>query len=261
MLKKRIIALTLIIVLLSSTIVHGQNSYIDKSNINSGVIKVDYQSNKAVAVRVTKDNESYDYVLNGNNDIPLQSGDGEYTVLVLENVEGTKFKQIAKENVVLKSKNEKDVYLQSIQMINWNKEMAAIKKAEELTKNAKSDKEKVEAIYNYIVKTIKYDNNKATKANINYIPNIDETFSTQDGICYDYASLFAAMTRSQGIPTKLLMGRKNDIKDYHSWNQVYLKDTDKWITIDTTYDAEFVQNNISISMIKDNSEYKIEKTY
>ena len=48
--------------------------------------------------------------------------------MVLESVGNNKFKQIAKETVALKAKDSNEIYLQSIQMINWNTDMDAIKK-------------------------------------------------------------------------------------------------------------------------------------
>lgn len=260
---KRLLVLGLLIVsILSSAVaVNADGSLIDKKNIDNGLISINYKSDKQLAVKVIKDKVHYDYVLNGNNNIPLQSGNGKYDILVLENVGGNKYKQIAKESIELNIKNKNDIYLQSIQMIHWNKDMKAIKKANELTKGLKTDTEKVEAIYKYLVNNIRYDHAKANNPGSNYIPNIDQVLSTKEGICYDYSSLFAAMLRSQGIATKLQMGRKNDIKEYHAWNQVYLKDSGKWITIDTTYDAGLAKGNTKVNMVKSSSEYKIEKTY
>lgn len=263
MLKKRVISLLLIIILtLSATIVNGQavTDYIDKSKVNSGVIEINYTSIKKIAVRISKDNISYDYILNGNNSFPLQLGDGEYTVSVLENVEGKKFKQVSKETVTLKSDNQNDVYLQSIQMVNWNKDMHSIKKAKELTKDVKTDEEKINAIYNYVI-NMSYDYDKASKVASGYIPNIDDVLKAEKGICYDYSSLFAGMLRSLDIPTKLVMGNKSDIKEYHAWNQVYLQDTNEWVTIDTTYDAGMKKGNAKVTMIKDAKEYKTSKKY
>ncbi|WP_353095062.1 transglutaminase-like domain-containing protein [Tissierella praeacuta] len=261
--KLRAISLLTIVLIVFTSSINGQatGGYIDKSKVDSGIINISYNSNKSVAVRVSKGNINYDYILNGNNIIPLQSGDGDYTISILENVEGKKFKQVAKEAVTLKLSNPNEVYLQSIQMINWNNEMDAIKKAKELTKNAKSDKEKVTAIYKYIMTNIRYDNNKASRTSSNYIPNIEDTLKAQKGICYDYASLTASMLRSVNVPTKLIMGYKSDIKEYHAWNQVYLQDTNEWIIIDTTYDAGLKRGNPNITMIKDAKDYKIEKQY
>ena len=67
------------------------------------------------------------------------------------------------------------------------------------------------------------------------------------------------MLRSIGIPTKLVKGYKNDLKEYHAWNQVLLDGS--WITIDTTYDAALKKGNIKISMIKDGTEYNNVREY
>ncbi len=260
MLKKlRIMLLIGIMTLLFSTVVNGQavNDYIDKSQLNNGIIKINADSKKNMALRISKDDVILDYILNGNNDFPLQLGNGNYNLMVLENINGKKYKVLHKETVTLKLDNSNKVYLQSIQLINWNNEMDAIKKAKELTKDAKNDREKMVAIYNHIINNVNYDYNKAKIVKANYVPVIDETLKSGQAICYDYSSLFAAMLRSEDIPTKLLMGRKNDIKDYHAWNQVYLQDVDKWLTIDTTYDA----GRQKVSMIKDESQYKVEKQY
>ena len=260
--RNRIFIMLLIVLLLSSTIVNGQSTYIDKSKINKGVIQVNYKDrNKIGAVRITKGNINYDYFLTGNNYFPLQSGNGEYTISVLENIDGKRFKQISKETVNVKLENVNEVYLQSIQMINWNNKMNATKKAKELTKSAKNDREKIISIYEYIVNSISYDKLKASKIKSNYIPNVDETIRLQKGICYDYSSLFAAMLRSVDIHTKLVMGYKNDIREYHAWNQVYLEEENIWITIDTTYDAGLKNSKIVNNMIKSEKDYKIEKVY
>jgi len=155
-------------------------------------------------------------------------------------------------------KDEEAPFLQSIQLVNWNTKMAAVKKAKELTKKSKSDLDKVTTIYNYVINNITYDNAKAKNVKTDYIPIVDNVLDSSKGICYDYASLVAAMLRSVGVPTKLVMGySKSDINIYHAWNQIYLADEDKWITIDTTYDA----SSESAKMLKDASKYLVSKIY
>lgn len=82
---------------------------------------------------------------------------------------------------------------------------------------------------------------------------------SKSGICYDYASLFAGILRSQGIPAKLVKGYKSDLKEYHAWNEVLIDN--KWIVIDTTYDAALKDSKTKVSMIKEKSEYKNLKVY
>lgn len=254
MLKKVTIILLVFVITLSSITTYGQSQYIDKSNLLNGTINISYKSDKVIITRVVKGNQTYDYVLNENNNIPLQLGNGKYSISVFENVNGNNFKQLTKEDLTVELKYGNSVYLQSIQMINWNYNMKVVEKTKEVTKGTKTDMEKVKAIYDYIIKNIKYDNKKASSVAKGYIPDADKTLSSQSGICYDYASLFAVMTRFSGVPTKLVMGYKNDIKDYHVWNEVLIDG--KWKIIDPTYDA-----SMKLDMFKNKDEYKIVKYY
>lgn len=266
MLKLRITSLLLVIFLLSPFgVVFGQVSAlrVDRSQLENGVVRVNYMPEKDVLTKVTvsKGDDKYTYALDSNSTFPLQLGDGEYTITVLENIAGSKYKVVGREKVTLELANKNNVFLQSIQNINWHEDMEAVKKARELTEDARDDKEKVVAIYNYVINNISYDYDKASSLNADYLPSIEETVGNSQGICYDFAALFAAMLRSVDVPAKLIMGYKNDIETYHAWNQVYLKDIDKWVTIDTTYDSIMVHNNLPGSMIKTEKEYSVEKQY
>ena len=53
-----------------------------------------------------------------------------------------------------------------------------------------------------------------------------KTLRTGRGICFDYASLTAAMLRSQNIPARLEIGYSGDV--YHAWISVYTEETG-WI--------------------------------
>ncbi|MNE59256.1 Transglutaminase-like superfamily protein [compost metagenome] len=92
-----------------------------------------------------------------------------------------------------------------------------------------------------------------------YIPNNDSTLLSNKGICYDYASLFATMLRSEGIPTKLVMGNTSYVSTYHAWNEVLLNG--KWVTIDTTVDAGLAKNNKDVGLTKVASKYSAAKFY
>lgn len=80
------------------------------------------------------------------------------------------------------------------------------KKAAELCKDAKTDMDKVTAIYNYIAGHYTYDTklaNDITSGKVSkYIPDTAATLNSNKGICYDLASLFAAMCRSQDHPLR-----------------------------------------------------------
>ena len=264
MLKKRLLKLVLL-ALLPATIIYGQSpvATIDKGQLDKSLVNVSYKpsNNKAAKLVITKGNEKYTYDLDVNGQYPLQFGDGEYTLSVLENTSTNQYKVIKTEKINLKIDNENLVFLQPSQMVNWDSNMKAVEKAKELTKDATTNKEKASLIYNYIVRNIRYDYDKASKVQTGYIPSVDTVLDTSLGICYDYSVLYAAMLRSVGVPTKMLMGYNDDIEEYHAWNEVYLKETNEWVTIDTTYDAPNIQNNISLPMIKDANQYQIKKVY
>lgn len=264
MLKKRLAALILGLSLaISPLAVEASGSTIDQSQVNRGLVKINFESKKGLtsAVRVQKGNEKKDHILGGNNSFPLQFGEGKYTVLVLESAGNNKFRQVEKQEIEFKVENEEEIYLGSVQSLNWNKDMKAVKKAKELTKDLKTDREKIAKLHEYIRKNIKYENEKALSVKPGYLASIDLTLEEGKGICYDYSALFAGMARSLDIPTKLVEGRKNDIKVLHAWNEVYLRETKEWVIVDTTYDAAYVDSNIPVEMIKNSKEYKVEKEY
>jgi transglutaminase-like putative cysteine protease len=111
--------------------------------------------------------------------------------------------------------------------------MAPVRLAASLS-SGKSTSEKVKAVYDWVVSHIDYDFGKNPQAG--YVPDIVDTYNSKDGICYDFAALFAAMLRSQGVPTKLVKGYADNVSGYHAWNEVYVGG--KWYTVDTSNDAQ-----------------------
>lgn len=260
--KKRYFSLFFMLVFLFSFTIQavGESIY-TISSLEDSLVKVEgIHGNKTMRIMVEKDSDKYYYSMQKTTEIiPLQLGKGTYTIKILENTSGNKYKVVQKQEIKL-TKNDLDkIYLASIQPIYWEDKEKVINLSQELTKNKKTDKEKIEAVYKYIVKNIKYDYNKIKELPNDYVPEIDEILADKSGICYDYAALFAGMLRSQGIPTKLVKGYKNDLKEYHAWNQVLLDGN--WVTIDTTYDAALKNGNIKISMIKDSAEYNKIREY
>ena len=113
-------------------------------------------------------------------------------------------------------------------------------KAQELVAGKKTTEAKAMAIYSYIVKNFSYDydlyNKIVTKKITRYTPNPNTILPSKVGICYDIASLYAAMCRSVGIPTKMIKGNARIVGGYHAWNAVYDDATGRWISMDLTVD-------------------------
>lgn len=239
-------------------------TWLNTTNLDNGVVSVQFIMNPKVKTKlmIAKGQTNYTYNLSAGKTLemfPLQLGNGEYTISVLENTTGNKYKLVKKETITLSLKEDTAVYLNSIQNIEWTSTSSAIIKAKELTKNKKSDIEKVKAIYNYIITNINYDNQLAANLSVDYLPNIDRTFKLKKDICYGYASLLAGMLRSLDIPTKLIMGKSAYVDAYHAWNEVYLDG--KWITVDTTIDAGLKKGNKKYELIKDAEDYTATKQY
>lgn len=116
-------------------------------------------------------------------------------------------------------------------------------KAIQLTKTAKSDRERAKILYTWVGSNIKYDDNKADKViygkDSNDMPDGGAVcaFNSKCGICFDKACLYVAMCRSIGLKVRLIGGEAYDGEKYvgHAWNQVYLSDENRWINVDTTF--------------------------
>lgn len=237
----------------------GSTYSIDKVN-NSEIAVASNLYGQHMRIMVEKGNDKYYYSLNNKKEsLPIQLGDGSYTVKILQNTSGNRYKVLDKSTLTVKGSNSLDVYLSSSQPVYW----AGMDKLDTLTKsltlNLNTDKEKINAIYSFIIQEIKYDNNKINNISTDYVPQLEETINSKTGICYDYAALFAGMLRSEGIHTKLVKGYKNDMKEYHAWNEVLI-DGD-WVIIDTTYDAALNKLKNKPSMYKRMDEYNKQREY
>jgi hypothetical protein len=65
-------------------------------------------------------------------------------------------------------------------------------------------------------------------------PDVDEILKSNKGICFDYASLMAAMLRSLDIPAKLVTGYSSKLSVFHAWNEVYTEETG-WMKLNEMY--------------------------
>lgn len=236
----------------------------DTSKTSIGLLRVNYSNNsgKRIKLSVAKGGNTYYYNLQakGNTEyFSLQMGSGQYALSILQNTSGSSYQVVASQTIDVNISDPLKVYLNSIQNVNWNSSMAAIVKAKALTSGMGSDADKVNAIYNFVISNIHYDNNKLSSVSTDYIPSIDSTLRSGTGICYDYASLFGAMLRGVGVPAKLVKGYTPNAQGYHAWNEVYYGG--RWVVIDTTYDSQMKAANQSVSMIKSSSQYNKSREY
>ncbi len=252
----------LIIIILSANVLTAsavELAQFNFSSLETGVLSVEYQMNTESNTRIMIENNGERHFYRLSYDLkqesfPLKQGNGEYTVTVLAHINGNQYRPIITEMIQVNNVDESRMYLGSIQEIKWNETMDSIQKAQELTQGLQTDTEKVEAIYHYIVQNFRYDYEKVTALTSDYLPDIEIIFAEQKGICYDYASLFAAMLRSVGVPARMAKGYAPGIAEYHAWNEVLVDG--EWIVIDTTMDAAYAAGGVAYDMIKNAEEFQ-----
>ncbi|MCX7772136.1 MAG: transglutaminase-like domain-containing protein [Clostridia bacterium] len=238
----------------------------DEANVGAGTIGARYvpENGARVKTRVQKGETPYDYDLFARTFFeyfPLQLGDGDYKLIIFENIIGDRYRAVKSEQIKVSLKDPLEVFKASVQMINWNRDMEVIKKADELCRGLKTDKEKIEVIHRYVIDSVSYDYEKIKKIDRTYVPDIEKTIKDGKGICYDYASVLAAMLRSQNIPTKLIKGYSDYVKEYHAWNEVYLYDEKRWMVVDPTYDSVMKKAGKTYKLEKDKTKYKPNREY
>ena len=219
----------------------NQKAEIDYSNAADGYIMVRFlqKTDKQLRVQVTgPSNSTYTYTLKQNGDFevfPLSDGSGSYKVGVFEQIEGTRYATANSATITVKLKDEFAPFLRPNQYVNFTKESETVKKAGELVKDVKGVYPKVEAIYNFVIKNLTYDKVLAANVKSGYLPNLDAVLKSGKGICFDYAALMSAMLRSQGIPSKLVIGYAGTV--YHAWINVYSEETG-WINNIIMFDGK-----------------------
>lgn len=232
-------------------LIYESNGFlIDYSNAEYGYISIKSPSSDSILkAQIALGDTVYTYSLVSNEYVivPLQMGNGVYSVRLLKNKEGNAFVVSASTKIDIELVDETTAFLYPNQIVNYNKETQAIMKSFELTQDADSEIERVYEVYQYIIKNIDYDYDKAELAQTKFIlPIIDETYLIEKGICFDYASLMTAMLRVQHIPTRVVTGYVE--QGYHAWVEVYIQDTgwinpsvyfesSIWGRVDPTFDS------------------------
>jgi len=221
----------------------AQNDQLDEIVVSTslssqGIVAVDIKTNSTsrMKLKVAKGNEALYYDVDSDHhvDVPLQMGDGAYTIKVFRHIVKNDYQAVYTEDVSFTAQNPNDVFLASSDIVNMRASSNVSTLTQDVVGNATDDRKKVERIAGFVVQDFKYDKHKVGTLTTDYIPNIDTVISDKSGICYDFAALTAAMLRQAGIPAKLVMGYRNDSEVYHAWNEVLVDG--EWLVIDTTWD-------------------------
>ena len=192
---------------------------VDTSHAKEGyfLASINKKSNKKMKMRVIKGKETLTYDLNTSADyevFPFQLGDGKYTISLFENVSGKKYSAAGKVTVNVKLTNQYDPFLYPNQYVNYTAESNAVLQADKLCKGMK-DSEAFDTVCTFMKSKFVYDYIKAATITAGTLPDIDGCYNKGMGVCQDLSAIMIAMLRSQGIPSKLMIGYAG--KQYHAW--------------------------------------------
>lgn len=233
--------------------VSNNDGLIDIGSVNQGVVMASATSASRLKLLVTCGEMSYNYDMPGDGTpitAPINMGNGTYTFAIMRNVEGNNYVETTSATADVTLESETIPFTQPNMYCNYSSASACVAKAKELTEGCENVGDAVRAICTYIVDNVDYDTDKAAELSqvTGYVPNPDETFATNKGICFDYASLGAAMLRSQGIPTKIVTGYVSPNDLYHAWIMIYIEGSwtsakfsvnpESWSRVDLTFGAD-----------------------
>ncbi len=248
---------------------------IDYSNASSGYVMVKYLTNtdKKLKAQVhTPNGVTYTYTLKAEQwaAFPFSEGNGNYKVTVYKNISGTSYATVGSATVSVSLTDSMLPFLTSNQYVDYTESTKCVKQANKICKKKKDELEKVKAVYDWTLKRFTYSTLKAKTVESGYLPDLDKVYDSKKAICFDYAATMTAMLRSQGIPTKLVIGYSGSV--YHAWIDVYTEksgwitgviyfDGKKWSLMDPTY-ADTAKSDEKVKeYVGDSSNYQVKYVY
>ena len=247
---------------------------IDYSNTEDGYVMVQFtaDTSKRLKVQVQGPTTTYTYNLNKGawTVFPLTDGNGKYQIKVFENVSGTKYSMVTSVTQEVALADEFAPFLRPNQYVDYSVSSKTVAKAKELTKELTDPLKKVAVIYDFVIKNLTYDKEKAATDTSGYLPVLDTELEAKKGICYDYAALMAGMLRSQGNPCKLVIGYAGTA--HHAWINVWTADTGwvdgiiyfngtTWQRMDPTFASTGKQSQAVMAYIGDGKNYTTKYLY
>lgn len=201
-----------------------------------------------VIVQTVKDGEKATYFLPVKNfrfddDIFLRFGPGKYEVTLfvpdLENKNRDFFRFYNVATFQVTSHAEKD-YRHLLPSRGIEPHHPQIKKlSKQVTEGKKTNRQKAQAIYEYVAKFMTYDMQKLKHDSFAWDDSALKSLSTGKGVCQDYVFLALSMLRSQEIPARFVEGEAGNQR--HAWIEVQLNG--KWMTMDPTWGSGYIQGD------------------
>ncbi len=207
----------------------GGEALIDYSNTKDGYVMAQYTAATTQRLKAQVKGPGTTYTFNLSPGLwsafPLADGNGTYQISILRNTEGNKYAKVLAHSIEVVLSDEFAPFLHSNQFVDYDSAPITAAMALQLC-GGKSDLDKVTAVYEFVVKGMRYDTQLAATVQSGYVPVLDQVLQKMTGICFDYAALMTGMLRSQGVPCKLVVGYAGDV--YHAWIHVWTESTG-WI--------------------------------
>ena len=199
---------------------------VDYSNGSEGYIMAHYygETDKRLKLLLTGPSATYNYDLPQGQWVvlPLSDGDGSYQAGIYRNVQGSEYAMVMLAEFDVTLRDEFAPFLRPNQYVNYLTAPETVTQGAILCADLEDPLEKVEAVYDFVVQNLRYDDEKAATVQSGYLPNLDEILEIKKGICFDYAAMMTAMLRSQEVPCKLVVGYAGNI--YHAWISVWTEE-------------------------------------
>ena len=157
---------------------------------------------------------------------PLSDHTGQYQISVYINVVDSKYAVLLSLTTNVALADEFAPFLYPNQYVNFGAAPNTVAMAASLTAGMTAPLDKVASVYHYVVGNLTYDHELAATVTSGYLPDLDAVLAKGSGICFDYAALMTGMLRSQGVPTKLVIGYAGDV--YHAWINVW-SESEGWV--------------------------------
>ena len=193
---------------------------VDTHGVNDGFIfaAVDEPMENKLKLRISLPG-NYGMTYDLNNDgvfelFTLVQGSGYYTVKLYSNTHAKKYTEIGQVNFYADLKDKDSPFYIPCQYVNYSKDSKIVQVASELAEG-KTERQYFEAVKDYIRTYFAYDFIKAITRTTGMRPDIDGAMQKCMGICQDLSAIVAAMLRSQGIKSKLVIGFADN--HYHAW--------------------------------------------
>lgn len=221
---------------------------IDYSNAANGYVMARAKSSsKRLKLRVTLGGTTMTYDINANGEyepFPLQLGAGEYAFELFRNVDGNRYAQAGTVKLNLTPADGLVAFLSPNPYVPYTADSRAVALSQEICAGLTTDREKLDAIREYVCSNFVYDYVKAATVVNGTMPDIDGLLDKRMGICQDLSALAACMLRVQGIPTQFVIGYAD--RNYHAWNHVLIDG--QYLRMDLTADLNAVSRSVTYTV-------------